>query len=77
MDRMAENSKISDADFQALLEKLTPQDFDGHTDFDKLTPEQRLAWLSDCAVFWHSVQGNSNLKKSHRDTEGTEGTEKK
>jgi hypothetical protein len=61
MDRMAENSKISNADFQTLLEKLTPEDFDGHTDFDKLTPEQRLAWLSDCAQFWHSVHPSAAL----------------
>ncbi|HOD16919.1 MAG TPA: hypothetical protein PK307_13885 [Spirochaetota bacterium] len=38
-------------EFRRLLAKTSPGDFDGHTDFDKLTPEQRLMWLSQCAQF--------------------------
>lgn len=32
-------------------EKLRPEDFDGHTEFDRLTPEQRLMWLSQTVQF--------------------------
>lgn len=38
-------------EFRRLLAETTPADFDGHTDFDRLTPEQRLMWLSQCARF--------------------------
>jgi hypothetical protein len=32
-----------------------PQDYDGHTEFDRMTPGQRLAWLDEAAllVFSH------------------------
>ena len=43
-------------DFRKILEKTSPTDFDGHTDFDKLTPEQRLLWLSECAQFLTEVE---------------------
>ncbi|MBP7737444.1 MAG: hypothetical protein KA369_15795 [Spirochaetes bacterium] len=39
-------------EFRRLLGKASPTDFDGHTDFDRLTPEQRLLWLSQCAEFF-------------------------
>jgi hypothetical protein len=31
------------------------RDFDGHSHFHLLTPEQRLAWLSQAAQFWYTV----------------------
>ena len=39
--------KLPKKDFEAL----TPVDFDGHTEFNKLTLEQRLQWLSEMAQF--------------------------
>jgi hypothetical protein len=51
--------KDSSADmeeFMKMLDKTTPSDFDGHTDFDRLTPEQRLLWLSQCARFFAEVK---------------------
>ena len=51
--------KDSSADmeeFMKMLDKTTPSDFDGHTDFDRLTPEQRLLWLSQCALFVAEVK---------------------
>lgn len=38
-------------EFRRLLAKTSSGDFDGHTDFDRLTPEQRLMWLSRAARF--------------------------
>ena len=43
-------------EFMELLDKTTPSDFDGHTDFDRLTPEQRLLWFSQCARFFTEVR---------------------
>ena len=31
--------------------ELASEDFDGHTDFRNLSPEQRLQWLSDIMDF--------------------------
>ena len=45
----------NDDAFCALLEKTSPSDFDGHTDFAKLTPEQKLLWLSESAKFFHEI----------------------
>jgi hypothetical protein len=41
-------------DFRALREyilALPEEVFDGHTNFDVLTPEQRLVWLSQSIQF--------------------------
>jgi len=27
-----------------------PQDYDGHTEFDRMTPGQRLAWLDEATL---------------------------
>jgi hypothetical protein len=27
------------------------QDYDGHTEFDRMTPGQRLAWLDEATMF--------------------------
>jgi hypothetical protein len=37
--------------FRRRLAQTSPADFDGHTDFTRLTPEQKLMWLSQCARF--------------------------
>jgi hypothetical protein len=35
----------------ALIRSLPEEDFDGHTNFKSLGPEQRLAWLSQSVRF--------------------------
>lgn len=45
-----------------FLEKVTPEDFDGHTEFDRLTAEQRLMWLSQIAQFVVLYKGAANRK---------------
>ena len=32
-------------EFERALAQCTPEDFDGHTEFHRLTPEQRLDWF--------------------------------
>ncbi len=44
------------ADFKNLIESLEESDFDGHTDFQKLTAKQKLEWLSQLIVFVRKVK---------------------
>jgi hypothetical protein len=39
-----------------LVREPAPEDFDGHTEFDRLSPEQKLLWLSDAARFIHEAR---------------------
>lgn len=39
-----------------LLRNARCADFDGHTEFERLTPLQKLQWLSDCARFIMQVR---------------------
>ncbi len=52
---MKETFKNNNESFCAILEKTSPSDFDGHTDFEKLTPEQKLLWLSESAKFFFNI----------------------
>jgi len=45
------DSNISEKDFN--LNKLKSSDFNGHTDFKKLTPHQKLEWLSAMVQFYY------------------------
>lgn len=47
------------------LSQTSPGDFDGHTGFESWTPEQKLAWLSEAAVF---VFETSQGKSAHKET---------
>ncbi len=45
-------------DLEAFRERLLaadPSDFDGHTEFERLSPEDRLVWLAQCAHFFSLV----------------------
>ena len=39
-----------------------PQDYDGHTEFDRMTPGQRLAWLDEATMYVFN-QGAATKKK--------------
>jgi hypothetical protein len=40
------------------LEVLRPEDFDGHTEFGSMSPEQRLNWLAAAAKFVYFAREN-------------------
>jgi hypothetical protein len=42
----------------ASFEELRPEDFDGHTEFATMSPEQRLNWLSAVAKFVYFAREN-------------------
>ncbi len=60
---MQDEAKATDEDFKKVLDRLKPEDFDGHTEFHRLTPEQRLMWLSQAAQFWHECGGLARQSK--------------
>lgn len=49
---MKKNEKDLKA-FRKSLEKTTEKDFDGHTEFHKLTVREKLEWLSQLIYFRH------------------------
>jgi hypothetical protein len=40
----------------AILQRTTAADFDGHTEFHRLSPRQRLAWLDEAVAFITSAK---------------------
>ena len=47
-------------EFERALAQCKPEDFDGHTEFYRLTPEQRLEWLCEAATFVYEFKGKAN-----------------
>ena len=47
-------------EFEHALAQCKPEDFDGHTEFYRLTPEQRLEWLCQAATFVYEFKGKAN-----------------
>jgi hypothetical protein len=45
--------------FREQLRLANPEDFDGHTEFERMGPEERLMWLSQCAQFFDEVAGSA------------------
>ena len=52
---MTKNNAPEDRD-NFELRKCNSEDFDGHTAFSEMTPEQRLLWLSHAAEFAYQVR---------------------
>jgi len=50
-------------DFVKTVQGLTPEDFDGHTDFMKLTPDDKLIWLSNAARFFFQQHSTGKLEQ--------------
>jgi hypothetical protein len=47
-------------EFERALAECSPEDFDGHTEFYRMTPEQRLDWLCEAATFVYEFKGKAN-----------------
>lgn len=41
------------------IAQFKPEDFDGHTEFYRLTPEQRLDWLAQAVCFVAEFKGRA------------------
>jgi hypothetical protein len=47
-------------EFERALAQCKPENFDGHTEFYRMTPEQRLEWLCEAARFVYEFKGKAN-----------------
>ena len=45
--------------FEELLKLFDERDFDGHTEFDKLTAKQKLEWLSELTLLVYKAKSCS------------------
>ncbi len=59
-----ESQRLPSEEFERGLARCTPKDFDGHTDFHRLTAEQRLEWLYQAATFVFEFKGKASAGKS-------------
>jgi hypothetical protein len=44
--------------FTKSIKHLSSEEFDGHTDFLSLSPEDKLTWLSEVARFFYDHHSN-------------------
>ena len=51
-------STLADLD---TVRRAKPSDFDGHTEFHRLSPRQRLAWLDEAVAFITSAQSTKRV----------------
>jgi hypothetical protein len=61
--------KSTPEEFERALARCKPEDFDGHTEFYRLTPEQRLEWLCQAATFVHQFKGKAKSGAQDRSRE--------
>ncbi len=57
---MSEEERRPSAQFETILASCHPEDFDGHTEFPRLTPEERLEWLYQAATFVYEFRGKAS-----------------
>ncbi len=44
-------TKTCNEEIFKIIEELSPEAFDGHTEFSKLSADQKLEWLSEIILF--------------------------
>jgi hypothetical protein len=57
--------KSTREEFERALARCKPEDFDGHTEFHRLAPEQRLEWLCQAEEFVHEFKGKAHAAAKH------------
>lgn len=55
-----DKKKLISPGFRELLHKCSPSDFNGHTEFHRMSPEQRLDALAVLARFVYENKGRAN-----------------
>ena len=61
---------MNEEEYREFIRSLPNDAFDGHTEFHRLTPEQKLMWLSQIAQFvvearsWHKVRKEQSQPKT-------------
>ena len=49
-----------DEKIKCILENTSPEDFDGHSDFFNMTPDQRLSWLDEANATYLELYALAN-----------------
>ncbi len=61
---------MNEEEYREFIRSLPDDAFDGHTEFHRLTPEQKLMWLSQIAQFvvearsWRKVRKEQSQPKT-------------
>ena len=45
-----------------ILSRTSPEDYDGHTEFARMTPAERLAWLDQAVLFIESRRAAARMR---------------
>jgi hypothetical protein len=61
--------KSTREEFERALARCKPEDFDGHTEFYRLTAEQRLEWLCQAATFVYEFKGKASARENESESE--------
>lgn len=50
-----------------IINNTSPSDFDGHTEFSRMTPDQRLSWLDEANDAYLELHGLARVaeEQSH------------
>lgn len=56
---MKTEKQVQPQEFAAQIAGLTNQDFDGHTDFHRLSPLERLRWLDAAIDFIEATRSSA------------------
>jgi len=61
---------MNEEEYREFIRSLPDDAFDGHTEFHRLTPEQKLMWLSQIAQFvvearsWRKIRKETSQAKT-------------
>lgn len=44
-----------------IIAKTQPSDYDGHTEFARMTPDQRLSWLDEANAAYLELHGQAKV----------------
>lgn len=50
-----------DEETRQIIKKTSPADFDGHTGFSRMTPDQRLSWLDEANAAFLELHGMARV----------------
>jgi hypothetical protein len=53
------SAKLDKSTIVSSISKCSKTDFDGHTEFQKLTTKEKILWLSNTVYFLHTVASNN------------------
>jgi hypothetical protein len=60
----SEPTPLDEAALAAIVAGSTPEDYDGHTEFDRLSPRARLEWLDAAVQFADSARRAREARSS-------------